>query len=570
MILHGIAASEGIGVGRAVCVREPRLDYSAVKYGGVRWERKRLEDAVRRFNEDTAAMARRIRAQVGEKESEILLGQMAMLADPFLKDQMVEWIDAGRCAEAAVDQVCTQYAGLFSGADDELVRQRAADVEDIRRRMLAILLGIADADVGSLPAGTVLVVRDLTPSMAVGLDRAHVAAILTETGGRASHSAILARALELPAVLSVPQALERVSDGTSLIVDGGAGTVLTDPDRQTLDRYLAKQEEFHRRRSLLAVFRDRPTVDAVGNHYALYANIGSPAGAAEAAAAGAEGVGLFRTELLFMDRTALPTEEEQYQAYRSAARIMAGREVVIRTLDVGGDKAVGCLEMACEDNPFLGHRAIRYCLDNPGIYRTQLRALLRAGAEGSNIRILLPLVTALEEVRAARALLERCKAELEEEGLPFRRDMPLGVMVETPAAVLIADLLARECDFFSVGTNDLTQYTMAVDRGNAQVERLYTPFHPAVLRSVRTVISAARAAGIPVSMCGEAAADPRLIPLLMTWGLDGFSVSPSAVPATRAQIRRWRPEEAAGVTHRAMELSTAAEVEACLDQLVRP
>ena len=569
MILRGIAASDGIGIGKVVRVQEQNLDYSAVKYGGKEAEKDRLQAAITQFNEKTTDMAEHIRTQVGEKESEILTGQIMMLSDPFMQSQMGEAIDAGQCAEAAVDQVCTMYAEMFAGVDDELMRQRATDVRDIRSRMLAILLGVTGVDVSRLPAGSVLVARDLTPSMTVGLDKEHVAAILTEVGGRTSHSAILARALELPAVLSVPNAMEQLKDGEQVIVDGGEGVALVGPDQSTLAQYQAKQEEFLRRKALLAVYRDKETVDAEGNRYALYANIGSTADAAAAAGSGAEGVGLFRTEFLFMDRVDMPTEAEQYEAYLAVSRTMAGKEVIIRTLDVGGDKAVDYLGMAPEENPFLGHRAIRYCLDNPDLYKVQLRALLRAGAEEKNIKIMLPLVTSLEEIRGAKALLETCKRELEAEGLPYHKDIPLGIMVETPAAALIADLLARECDFFSIGTNDLTQYTMAVDRGNAQVENLYTTFHPAVLRSIRNVITAAKEAGIQVGMCGEAAADPRLIPLLMTWGLDEFSVSASAVLATRAQIHHWHTAQASQVTQKAMGLSTAAEVEDYLKSAVQ-
>ena len=564
MILHGIGASEGIGIGKAVCVREQNLDYSAVSYGGKEVEKDRLQAAIQQFNERTSAMAEHIRAQVGQKESEILTGQIAMLGDPFMQSQMTEIIEGGQCAEAAVDQVCTMYAEMFAGVDDELMRQRATDVRDIRGRLLAILLKVEGVDVSELPAGSVLVAHDLTPSMTVGLKKENVAAILTETGGRTSHSAILARALELPAVLSVPKALELVKDGDGVIVDGGEGVALLNPDQLTRGEYLKKQEEYQKKRALLAVYRDRETVDADGKRYGLYANIGSPAEAEAAAAAGAEGVGLFRTEFLFMDRTSVPSETEQMEAYQAVSRTMAGKEVIIRTLDVGGDKAIDYLGMDKEENPFLGHRAIRYCLDRPDLYKVQLRALLRAGAELRNIKIMLPLVTSLEEIRGGRALLEQCKSELEAEGLPYDKDISLGIMVETPAAALIADLLAQESDFFSIGTNDLTQYVMAVDRGNAKVEKLYTTFHPAVLRSIRTVIQAAKQAGIPVGMCGEAAADPCLIPLLMSWGLDEFSVSASSVLATRARIHHWRSEEAGQVAQEAMSLSTAAGVQGYL------
>ena len=569
MILQGIAASDGVGLGRAVCVREEKLDYSDVRYSGKESEKARLASAIEQFEQHTAAMAERIRTQVGQKESEILTGQISMLADPFMRTQMNEAIDGGSCAEAAVDAVCTMYADMFAGVEDELMRQRATDVKDIRTRLISILLGVTGVDLSRLPAGTVLVARDLTPSMTVGLKKESVAAILTETGGRTSHSAILARALELPAVLSVPKALELIEDGDGLIVDGSEGTAILNPDERTRNEYLKRQEEFLARRAALEVYRSQPTADADGKYYHLYANIGSAAEAEAAAQSGAEGIGLFRTEFLFMNRTSLPDETAQYEAYRAVSRTMAGKEVIIRTLDVGGDKAIEYLGMEKEDNPFLGYRAIRYCLGRPELYKVQLRALLRAGAEEKNIKIMLPLVTCVEEVRAARALLEKCKAELETEGTPFDKDIALGVMIETPAAALIADLLARESDFFSIGTNDLTQYTMAVDRGNAQVAKLYTPFQPSVLRSIRNIITAGKRAGIPVGMCGEAAADPRLIPLLMAWGLDEFSVSTSAILASRASIHQWRGEQAADVAAEAMGLSTAAGVEGYLKSAIQ-
>ena len=564
MILQGIAASDGVGLGRAACVREMSLDYSNVRSSGRETEKARLQEAIAEFERRTAVMAAQVRERAGEKESEILTGQAAMLADPIMRAQMEEAVDGGSCAEAAADSVCTMYADMFAAMEDELMRLRAADIRDMRSRLLAILLGAADTDLSQLPPGSVLVARDLTPSMTAGLKKENVAAILTETGGRTSHSAILARALELPAVLSVPKALELIGEGDELIVDGGAGEVILNPDERTRGEYLTRQEAFRTQRALLAVYRDRPTADADGRRYRLCANIGSAAEADAALRAGAEGIGLFRTEFLFMNRAGLPDETAQYEAYRAASRAMAGREVIIRTLDAGGDKAIECLGMEPEENPFLGRRAIRYCLDHPELYKVQLRALLRAGAEEKNIRIMLPLVSCVEEVRSARKLLEACKAELEAEGLPYDKDIALGVMIETPAAALTADLLARESDFFSIGANDLTQYTMAADRGNAMVEKLCSVFQPAVLRSIRNVIAAAKEAGIPVGMCGEAAADPALIPLFMAWGLDEFSVSPASVPASRACISRWHGSEAAKLAREALRRSTAAGVESCL------
>ena len=570
MILRGIAASDGIGLGRAVCVREENLDYSDVAYSGKESEKARLQAAIEEFEQRTSAMAEHIRQQVGDKESEILTGQIAMLADPFMRSQMQDAIDGGACAEAAVDNVCTMYADMFAAVEDEMMRQRATDVKDIRSRLLGILLGAASVDLSNLPAGTVLVTRELTPSMTVGLQKENVAAIITATGGKTSHSAILARALQVPAVLSVTKVLEVVQDGDGLIVDGGEGIAILNPDERTRSEYLTRQKDYQARIASLKVYQNRPTVDADGKRYQLFANIGSAAEAEVAAQSGAEGIGLFRTEFLFMDRTSLPDEMVQYEAYRAVSQTMAGKEVIIRSLDVGCDKAIDYLGMEMEENPFLGHRAIRYCLDRPDLYKVQLRALLRAGAEEHNLKIMLPLVTSVDEVRAARELLEQCKQELSEAGLPYDKDIALGVMIETPAAALTADLLARESDFFSIGTNDLTQYTMAVDRGNAQVASLYTPFQPAVLRSIRSVITAAKEAGIPVGMCGEAAADPGLIPLLMAWGLDEFSVSTSSVLATRASIHRWREDEVKRIAQEALGLSTASGVEGYLKKVSAP
>ena len=562
MILRGIAASDGIGIGKAVCVREQSLDYSAVKYSGKEVEKDRLQSAITQFNEKTTAMAERIRAQVGEKESEILTGQIMMLSDPFMQSQMTDIIDGGQCAEAAVDQVCTMYAEMFAGVDDELMRQRATDVRDIRSRMLAILLGVTGVDVSSLPAGSVLVAHDLTPSMTVGLDKEHVAAILTEVGGRTSHSAILARALELPAVLSVPRAMEQLKDGDSVIVDGGDGVALVNPDQRTLAEYLTKQEAFRKQKALLAVYRDKATVDAEGNRYALYANIGSPAEAEAAAASGAEGIGLFRTEFLYMNRAEAPDEATQYQAYRQVCEELSGKPVIIRTLDVGGDKDIPYLHLEPEDNPFLGCRAVRYCLRNPDTFRTQLTALMKAGAErDGQLWVMLPMVATVTEFKEVRALAEDIAQQT---GLPLPK---LGTMIETPAAMLMADVLAKYCDFFSIGTNDLIQYLMAADRGNPNVAYLYQACDPAVLRALRSVIQAGVRAGIPVGLCGEMASDALLIPVLLGFGLERFSVSPSAILNTRREISRWSIQEAQNIADHALTLETAAEVAAYLNQV---
>lgn len=560
-MLKGVGASSGIGIGTIVCIREESLDYSKVVFQGEAEEKARLKEAVDTFCKVTQEMAEDIRQRVGEKESEILSGQIMMLSDPFMTGQMEEMIASGSCAEAALDSVCQMYIEMFSNVDDELMRQRATDIRDIRTRMLRLLLGISSVDIASVPAGTVLVAKDLTPSMTVGLKKENISAILTEIGGKTSHSAILARALEIPAVLGIPQVLDQVSDGQQAIVDGESGEVILSPDEDTLKSYTAQWKEQQEQKAMLSVYRDRKTQDADGRNYELYSNIGSVAEAQIALENGAEGIGLFRTEFLFMDRTAMPTEQEQYEAYKAVSDIMQGKEVIIRTLDVGGDKEISYLKMESEQNPFLGWRAIRYCLEESDLFKVQLRALLRAGAEHKNIKIMLPLVTGVQEIRAAKQLLEECKQELAAQGIAYDDNIQVGIMIETPAAALIADLLAKEAAFFSIGTNDLTQYTLAVDRGNAKVENLYTTLHPAVLRSIRSIIRAAKEAKIPVGMCGEAAADPALIPLLLEFGLDEMSVSASSILKTRKIVSQWSQKETAEVEQKAMQLDEPQAVE---------
>lgn len=560
-MLKGVGASSGIGIGTIVCIREESLDYSKVVFQGEAEEKARLKEAVDTFCKVTQEMAEDIRQRVGEKESEILSGQIMMLSDPFMTGQMEEMIASGSCAEAALDSVCQMYIEMFSNVDDELMRQRATDIRDIRTRMLRLLLGVSSVDIASVPAGTVLAAKDLTPSMTVGLKKENISAILTEIGGKTSHSAILARALEIPAVLGIPQVLDQVSDGQQAIVDGESGEVILSPDEDTLKRYTAQWKEQQEQKAMLSVYRDRKTQDADGRNYELYSNIGSVAEAQIALENGAEGIGLFRTEFLFMDRTAMPTEQEQYEAYKAVSDIMQGKEVIIRTLDVGGDKEISYLKMESEQNPFLGWRAIRYCLEESDLFKVQIRALLRAGAEHKNIKIMLPLVTGVQEIRAAKQLLEECKQELAAQGIAYDDNIQVGIMIETPAAALIADLLAKEAAFFSIGTNDLTQYTLAVDRGNAKVENLYTTLHPAVLRSIRSIIRAAKEAKIPVGMCGEAAADPALIPLLLEFDLDEMSVSASSILKTRKIVSQWSQKETAEVEQKAMQLDEPQAVE---------
>ncbi len=555
----GIAGSAGYGVGKVVIISDAKPEYENRTITDTDAEIKRYDDAVAAFTEKTHAMAEAMKESVGEHNAEILEGHILLLTDPGMDEITKGAIMSGTCAEAAFESTCDMFAGMFQMADDELTRQRATDIGDIKVRMLKILTGTPDVNISEVPAGTILVAEDLTPSMTAGIVKENVAGIITAVGGKTSHSAILARALEIPAVLSVDGIVDKVSDGMTAVVDGCDGICILNPSQEEIDEYQAKREKYLSDKALLEVYRDKDTVTADGVKVHLYGNIGNPEDAKQVAACDGEGVGLFRTEFLFMGASELPSEEEQFHAYKAAAETMEGREVIIRTLDVGGDKDIPYLGLEKEDNPFLGFRAVRYCLQNKDSYRVQLRALLRASAFG-DIKIMVPLVTCVDEIRSVKALVKELMVELDSENIAYNKDIQVGAMIETPAASLIADLLAKEADFFSIGTNDLTQYTMAVDRGNAKVAYLYSSYNPAVLRSMKNIIEAANAAGIMVGMCGEAAADPLLIPLLISFGLGEFSVSATSVLATRGTIAKWSKTEADELAAKALSLATETEV----------
>lgn len=555
----GIAGSAGYGVGKVVIISDAKPEYENRTITDTDAEIKRYDDAVAAFTEKTHAMAEAMKESVGEHNAEILEGHILLLTDPGMDEITKGAIMSGTCAEAAFESTCDMFAGMFQMADDELTRQRATDIGDIKVRMLKILTGTPDVNISEVPAGTILVAEDLTPSMTAGIVKENVAGIITAVGGKTSHSAILARALEIPAVLSVDGIVDMVSDGMMAVVDGCDGICILDPSQEDIDEYQAKREKYLSDKALLEVYRGKDTVTADGVKVHLYGNIGNPEDAKQVVACDGEGVGLFRTEFLFMGASELPSEEEQFQAYKAAAETMEGREVIIRTLDVGGDKDIPYLGLEKEDNPFLGFRAVRYCLQNKESYRVQLRALLRASAFG-DIKIMVPLVTCVDEIRSVKALVNELMVELDAENIAYNKDIQVGAMIETPAASLIADLLAKEADFFSIGTNDLTQYTMAVDRGNVKVAYLYSSYNPAVLRSMKNIIEAANAAGIMVGMCGEAAADPFLIPLLISFGLGEFSVSATSVLATRGTIAKWSKAEADELAAKALSLATEAEV----------
>ncbi|MBS5017581.1 MAG: phosphoenolpyruvate--protein phosphotransferase [Eubacterium ventriosum] len=556
----GIAGSEGIGIGTVVLIEEHEINIETKRVEETGAEIERLQNAIEKFVADTNVMAEKMDITVGKKDADILRGHIQMLQDPMIEEQISALVISEKItAEMAVEQVLEQTAEMFSQIPDELLQQRATDFRDIKTRMLKILLGIEDVDISQVPAGTVIVARDLTPSMTAGINPENIEGILTEVGGRTSHSAILARAMEVPAVLSIENICSIAKNGDKVVLDGTSGEAILNPDDETVEKFKKMYSDYQNEKALLKEYAGKPSQTKDGVKVELVCNIGKPADANKAVECDGEGIGLFRTEFLFMDRDSMPTEEEQFEAYKEVAEKMKGKPVIIRTLDIGGDKDVPYLGLEHEDNPFLGFRAIRYCLQRKDIYEIQLKALLRASAFGK-IKIMVPLVTGVDELRQVKAMIKDIMAELDKEGVAYNKNIEVGVMMETPAACMVADVLAKEAAFFSIGTNDLTGYTMAVDRGNAKVAYLYSTYNPAVLRAIKRIIECGKKEGIMVGMCGEAAADSKLIPLLLAFGLDEFSVSATSVLKTRKTISDCTMDECKALADKVMACVTEEEV----------
>jgi phosphotransferase system enzyme I (PtsI) len=566
-MFNGTAASDGIGIGKVMIIEEHSLDYTPKAVTDTEAESQRFKAAVEVFCDNTKAQAENLRKSTGDKEAEILEGHIQIIKDPYLSGEIEKLIADGQCAEAALEQMCDLFITMFSAADDELTKQRAADVKDIKTGVLSVLLGVQEVKISAAPKGTVLVAKELTPSMTAGIIKENIVGIVTETGGKTSHSAILARALEIPAVLSVEGASTKLTSGQEVIVDGSEGIVIDSPDTTQLENYSKKREAFLKERRELEKYRGKATVSASGTSYELFCNIGKPEDAVKAMEADGEGVGLFRTEFLFMDRNAVPTEDEQFEAYKKAALILKGKPLIIRTLDIGGDKDLPYLGLEKEENPFMGFRAIRYCLKNSNLFKGQIKAILRASAYG-DIKIMFPLITAIEELRAGKQIVEEAKLELKAAGIAYDENIKVGVMMETSSAAVIADLLAQEADFFSIGTNDLTGYTMACDRGNSDVSYLYSPLQPSVLRLIKYIIECGVKNNIPVGMCGEAAANSQMIPLLISFGLTEFSVSAPSVLKVRKTISKWTKQEADKVAEKVLLLKTEKEIDDYLKTVI--
>ena len=567
-MLRGIGTSGGIGIGHVLLIKNvvDSKDVSDDKSKSAEEvnaavEREHFDKARQQFIDNTNVMIDGLKAKLNSDDNTalILKNQIYLASDEELVNGVYDCIDNNMTAEDAIRQVCGMYAGMFAAMDSEVMRQRVADIEDVKDRLICILTGEENVDLSSLPENTVIVADELRPSITANMDTQHVAAIVAMKGGETSHAAILARALEIPAVLSVPDICNEVADGDDIIVDGEYGEVFVKPLDKTVAIYRKKKKRYDERIEELKQYIDKDTRTKDDERFCLAANIGNDKDCAKAMNLGAEGVGLFRTEFFFLEGNSMPTEEVQFEAYKRAAVLAKGRFVTIRTLDIGGDKDIPYMGLARESNPFLGYRAIRYCLGRVDVFITQLKAIIRASAYG-NIRIMLPLVTNVDEVISTRKIISDICKDFDKKEIHYDKNIQVGVMIETPAAALIADILAAKADFFSIGTNDLTQYTMAVDRGNENVAYLYSVYNPAVLRSIRHIISCARQAGIEVGMCGEAAANPGMIPLLISFGLDEFSVSPSRILETRKNIAGWTRKEADSVASHVMQFESEKEV----------
>ncbi|MCJ1908926.1 phosphoenolpyruvate--protein phosphotransferase [Planococcus ruber] len=566
--LSGIAASNGIAFAKAFRLENPKLDVEKTTVEDTEKEISRLDAALAKSVAELEVIQQRTREQISDKEAAIFGAHLLVLSDPELIGPIKEKITNDKQnAESALKETADGFVAMFEAMDNEYMKERAADIRDVTKRVLAHLLGVSIQNPSMISEEVIIIAEDLTPSDTVQLNPQFVQGFVTEIGGRTSHSAILARTLEIPAVVGAKSLMGTIQNGVSVIVDGLDGQVLIDPDEATIAEYQAKKAQYEEQKAEWAKLKNEATVTADGQAVEIGANIGTPKDTTGVLENGGEAIGLYRTEFLYMGRDEFPTEEQQYEAYAAVLKAMDGKPTVVRTLDIGGDKELSYLDLPKELNPFLGLRAIRLCLEMPDMFQTQLRALLRASVHG-NLKIMFPMIATLEEFREAKALLLEEKAKLLEEGIEVSDSIEVGIMVEIPSTAVMADVFAKEVDFFSIGTNDLIQYTMAADRMNEQVSYLYQPFNPAILRLVKMVIDASHREGKWTGMCGEMAGDEIAIPILLGLGLDEFSMSASSILKARAQISKLSKAEMASHTERILALGTSDEVEAYVKSIV--
>ena len=560
-MLNGIIASEGIAIGTAVIhvAQEISLPDYPVAPENVPGEFARFTEARSETIKQLDSLYNSVLAKLGEEEAEVFEGHMEIADDEALEEEVLELIESGICAPLAVHKVIENNVSTLLQLDGDYLRERAADFRDVGSRIIKIMLGLSTKGLSNLDDNSIVLANDLTPSDTAQLDLNKVLGFVTEIGGRTSHSAIMARSLEIPALVGCQNACSDIKHGDPLILDAINNRLIANPTPEQLDEAVAVQNQLKADKQALLQYKDTTTVTKDGRHFELCANIGTPKDAEAAVANGADGIGLYRTEFLFMDRSSMPSEQIQFDAYKTVAETMNGKSVIIRTLDIGGDKELPYLELPKELNPFLGWRAIRMCLDRPEILQTQLRAILRASAFGK-LRIMFPMVIAVSEVKQLKAHVENAKASLRAEHIAFDENIEIGIMIETPAAVMIADQLIEHLDFFSIGTNDLTQYILAVDRGNENIAHLYDSFSPSVLRAIKQVIDASHAAGKWTGMCGEFAGDAQAALVLAGMGLDEFSMSAPSILKIKKELLKQDSNELAELSRQCLNAQDADEV----------
>ena len=572
-MLKGIAASDGVAVAKAYLLVQPDLSFNKTSVEDTDAEATRLDDALAKSTEELQAIRDKAAQSLGEAEAQVFNAHLMVLSDPEMVGQIKQNIQDNKVnAEAALKEVTDMYIGMFEAMDDNAyMQERAADIRDVAKRILAHLLGVTLPNPSMINEEVIVVAHDLTPSDTAQLDRTYVKAFVTDIGGRTSHSAIMARSLEIPAIVGTKEITDKVKAGDILAVNGIIGDVIIDPTDAEKSEFEAEAKAYADQKAEWDKLKNAETVTADGKHVELAANIGTPKDLEGVHKNGGEAVGLYRTEFLYMDSSDFPTEEDQYQAYKAVLEGMEGKPVVVRTMDIGGDKELPYLTLPHEMNPFLGYRALRISLSElgDGMFRTQMRALLRASVHG-NLRIMFPMVATLKEFRAAKAIFEDEKQKLVNEGVEVSNDIQVGIMIEIPAAAVLADKFAKEVDFFSVGTNDLIQYTMAADRMNERVSYLYQPYNPSILRLIKNVIDAAHAEGKWAGMCGEMAGDQTAVPLLLGMGLDEFSMSATSILKTRSLMKRLDTTKMAELADRALkECDTMEEVVALVEEYTK-
>jgi phosphoenolpyruvate-protein phosphotransferase (PTS system enzyme I) len=567
-ILKGIAASNGIAIAKAYRLVEPDLKVERKDIQNSEEEIKRFEEAIRQSQSELETIRDHAKKELGEEKAAIFEAHLLVLSDPEMTGSIKDKIKNEKVnAEFALKETADMFVSMFENMDNEYMKERAADIRDVTKRVLAHLLGVELPNPSLIAEEVIIVAEDLTPSDTAQLNRQFVKGFTTDVGGRTSHSAIMSRSMEIPAVVGTKEATKEIQNGDLVIVDGINGEVHVNPVPEVIESYKDKAEQFAKEKAEWAKLKNEKTYSSDGHQVELVANIGTPKDIEGVINNGGEGVGLFRTEFLYMGRDQLPSEDEQFEAYKTVLEGLNGKPVVVRTLDIGGDKELPYLNLPKEMNPFLGFRAIRLCLEDQDLFRTQLRALLRASVYG-NLKIMFPMIATINEFREAKAILEEEKEKLIQNGTKVSDSIEVGIMVEIPSTAVMADQFAKEVDFFSIGTNDLIQYTLAADRMNERISYLYQPYNPAILRLVKMVIDAAHKEGKWAGMCGEMAGDETAIPLLLGLGLDEFSMSATSILKARSLIKKLNRSEMEQLASEALNKRTTAEVVELVEKAV--